>query len=147
MRYANVVGLSQVEPSFVKPSLLVMDLLSVSKSGVLIFLCLMLFPFPRWSSSLRRPLRTVSTSLYTLSSKTSYNISMYTRPISFLIFGASWLTFWFFFRDKGLRVPSIALLLDLFSAKEASEGFLYISKRATARPIISDLLSSHKHWK
>ena len=52
-----------------------------------------------------------------------------------------------FFRDKGLGVPSIALLLDLFCVKEASEGFLYISKRATARPIISDLLSSHKHWK
>ena len=31
--------------------------------------------------------------------------------------------------------------------KEASKGFLYISKRATARPIISDLPSSHKHWK
>ena len=31
--------------------------------------------------------------------------------------------------------------------KEASEGFLYISKRATTRPIISDLTSSHKHWK
>ena len=31
--------------------------------------------------------------------------------------------------------------------KEASEGFLYISKRATTRPIISDLPSSHKHWK
>ena len=52
-----------------------------------------------------------------------------------------------FFRDKGLEVPSIALLLDLFSVKEASEGFLYISKRATARPIICDLPSSHKHWK
>ena len=52
-----------------------------------------------------------------------------------------------FFRDKGLEVPSIALLLDLFSVKEASEGFLYISKWATARPIISDLPSSHKHWK
>ena len=36
------------------------------------------------------------------------------------------------FRDKGLEVPSIALLLDLFSVKKASEGFLYISKRATA---------------
>ena len=45
-----------------------------------------------------------------------------------------------FFRDKGLGVPSIALLLDLFSVKEASKGFLYISKRATSRPIISDLL-------
>ena len=52
-----------------------------------------------------------------------------------------------FFRDKGLGVPSIALLLDFFSVKEASEGFLYISKQTTARPIISDLPSSHKHWK
>ena len=52
-----------------------------------------------------------------------------------------------FFRDKGLGVPSIALLLDLFSLKNASEGFLYILKRATARPIISDLPSSHNHWK
>ena len=51
------------------------------------------------------------------------------------------------FRDKGLGVPSIALLLDLFSIKEASKGFLYISKRATVRPIIFDLPSSHKHWK
>ena len=49
--------------------------------------------------------------------------------------------------DKGLEVPSIALLLDFFSVKEASEGFLYISKWATARPIISNLPSSHKHWK
>ena len=52
-----------------------------------------------------------------------------------------------FFKDKGLRVLSIALLLDFFSVKEASKGFLYISKRATARPIISNLFSSHKHWK
>ena len=50
-----------------------------------------------------------------------------------------------FFKDKGLEVPIIALLLVLFSVKEASEGFLYISKRATARPIIFDLPSSHKH--
>ena len=52
-----------------------------------------------------------------------------------------------FFKDKGFGVLSIALLLDLFSVKEASKGFLYISKRATANPIISDLPSSHKHWK
>ena len=31
--------------------------------------------------------------------------------------------------------------------KEALEGFLYISKWATARPIISGLPSSYKHWK
>ena len=52
-----------------------------------------------------------------------------------------------FFRDKGHEVPSIALLLDLFRVKEASEGFLYISKQATARPIIFDLPSSYKHCK
>ena len=72
---------------------------------------------------------------------------MYVRPSSLPIFGASWLASWFFFRDKGFRVPSIALLLDLFSVKEALEGFLSISKRAIARPIISNLPSFHMHWK
>ena len=48
------------------------------------------------------------------------------------------------FRDKGLGVPSIALLLDFFSVKEAIEGFLYISKLSSAKLIISDLPSSHK---
>ena len=52
-----------------------------------------------------------------------------------------------FFRDKGLLVPSIALFLDLFSVKEAVEGFLYLSKRASAPLIISDLPYSHKFWK
>ena len=52
-----------------------------------------------------------------------------------------------FFRDKGLGVPSIALFLDLFSVKEAAEGFLYLSKRSSAPLIISDLPSSHKFWK
>ena len=51
------------------------------------------------------------------------------------------------FRDKGLRVPSIALLLDFFSVKEVVEGFLYIFKLINARLTISDLPSSHKHWK
>ena len=49
------------------------------------------------------------------------------------------------FRDRGLGVPSIALLLDLFSVKEAAEGFLHISKRSSAKLIISDLPSSHKY--
>ena len=43
------------------------------------------------------------------------------------------------FRDKILGVPSIALLLDFFSVKEAVECFLYISKRSSAKLIISDL--------
>ena len=51
------------------------------------------------------------------------------------------------FMDKGLGVPSIALLLDFFSVKEAAKGFLYISKRFSAKLIISDLPSSHKFWK
>ena len=51
------------------------------------------------------------------------------------------------FRDKGLGVPSITLLLDFFSVTEAVEGFLYISKRFSAKLIISDLPSPHKFWK
>ena len=51
------------------------------------------------------------------------------------------------FKDKGLSVPSIALLLDLFSMKEAAEGFLYLSKCSSAPLIISDLPSSNKYWK
>ena len=49
-----------------------------------------------------------------------------------------------FFRDKGLGVPSIALFLNLFSVKEAAEGFLYLSRCANAPLIISDLPSSHR---
>ena len=51
------------------------------------------------------------------------------------------------FRDKGFGVPNIALFLDLFSVKEASEGFLYLSRRADAPLIITDLPSSHRLWK
>ena len=46
------------------------------------------------------------------------------------------------FRDRGLGVPSIALLLDFFSVKEVVEGFLYIYKRSNIKLIISDLPSS-----
>ena len=87
VRYADAVGPSRVEPSFAKTFATHYG----PPSGVLTFLRLMLFPFSRWSASLRRPLRTVSASLYTISSKTSYSISMYARPNSLLIFGASWL--------------------------------------------------------
>ena len=48
------------------------------------------------------------------------------------------------FRDKGLGVPSVALLLDFFSVKEAAENFLYLSKRSSVKLIISYLPSSHK---
>ena len=52
-----------------------------------------------------------------------------------------------FFRDKGLGVHSIALLLYLFSAKETAEGFLYFSRSIGAPLVISDLPSSHRLWK
>ena len=48
------------------------------------------------------------------------------------------------FRDRGLGVPSIALFLYLFSAKETAEGFLYFSRRTGAPLVISDLPSSHR---
>ena len=52
-----------------------------------------------------------------------------------------------FFRDRGLGVPNIALLLYLFSPKETAEGFLYFSTRSGAPLVISDLPSSHRPWK
>ena len=52
-----------------------------------------------------------------------------------------------FFRDRGLGVPSIALFLYLFRAKETSEGFLYFSRRSGAPLVIFDLSSSHRLWK
>ena len=52
-----------------------------------------------------------------------------------------------FFRDKGLGVPSVALILYLFSPKETTEGFLYFSRRPRAPLDIFDLPSSHRLWK
>ena len=51
------------------------------------------------------------------------------------------------FKDRGLGFPSIALLLDFFSVKEAAEGFYYISMHSSDNLIISDLPSSHNYWK
>ena len=52
-----------------------------------------------------------------------------------------------FFRDRGLSVPSVALLLYLFSMKETAKGFLYFSRRSSAPLVIFDLPSSHRLWK
>ena len=52
-----------------------------------------------------------------------------------------------FFRNRGLGVPSVALLLYLFSPKETSEGFLYFSRHSGAPQVISNLPSSHRSWK
>ena len=52
-----------------------------------------------------------------------------------------------FFRDRGLGVPNIALLLYLFSPKETVEGFLYFSRHSEAPLVIFDLPSSQRSWK
>ena len=48
------------------------------------------------------------------------------------------------FRDRGLGVPSVALLLHLFSPKDTTEGFIYFTRRSGAPLVISDLPSSHR---
>ena len=50
------------------------------------------------------------------------------------------------FRDRELGVPSIALFLYLFSAKEITEGFLYFSRRSGAPLVIFNPPSSHRLW-
>ena len=52
-----------------------------------------------------------------------------------------------FFRERGLGVPNVALLLHLFSPTATTEGFIYFSRRPGAPPVISDLPSSHRSWK
>ena len=52
-----------------------------------------------------------------------------------------------FFRDRGLDIPNVALLIYLFSPKETIEGFLYFSRHPGAPLVISDFPSSHRSWK
>ena len=84
VRYADAVGPSRVEPLYAKTFTTRYGPPPASESGVLIFSRLMLFPFLRWSASLRRSLRMVSAFLYTPSSKESYNISMYSQFLGHL---------------------------------------------------------------
>ena len=51
------------------------------------------------------------------------------------------------FKDRGLGVPNVALLLYLFTPKETAEGFLYFSRRPGSPMVISYLPSSHRSWK
>ena len=52
-----------------------------------------------------------------------------------------------FFRDRGLVVPNVALLLHLFNPTATAEGFIYFPRRPGAPLVISDLPSSHRTWK
>ena len=147
VRHADAVGPSQIEPSFAKffathywppsgvqiwcPNILTSYMVSVPK--------MVCFFETAFENGLRFPLNPFIKGVLQY-----FNVCL--SQLSHNFWGVL-VDLLVFFRDKGLEVLSIALLLDLFSVKEASEGFLYISKRATARPIISDLPSSHKHWK
>lgn len=52
------------------------------------------------------------------------------------------------FRDLDLGVPTLPLFLEFFNVKPIkTEGFLYASKRTNSRKLISDIPTSHKHWK
>ena len=147
MRYADAVDPSLVEPSFVKifatrygpsfdvriwcPDILTSYVVSVPK--------MVCFFEAAFENRLRFPLHPFIKSVL-------HHFNVCPSQLSPNFWGVL-VGLLFFFRDKGLGVPSIALLLDLFSVKEASEGFLYIFKRATAKSIIYDLSSSHKNWK
>ena len=52
-----------------------------------------------------------------------------------------------FFRDRGLGIPNVALLLYLFNPMATAEGFIYFPRRSGAPLVISDLPSSHRTWK
>ena len=147
VRYADVVGPSRVESSYAKtfatryrpspgvhiwcPDLLTSYVVSVPK--------MVCFFEAAFKNGLHFPLHHFIKSVL-------HHFNVCPSQLSLNFWGIL-VSLMIFFRDKGLGVPSIALLLDLFSVKEASEGFSYISKRATAKPIIFDLPSSHKCWK
>ena len=147
VRYADVVGPSRVEPSFAKTFATRYGPSSSVRIWCLDLLTSYVVPVPKmvyffeaaFENGLRFPLhpfiKNVLQHFNVCPSQLSPNF--WGVLVGLLVF----------FRDKGLGVPSIALLLDLFSVKEASEGFLYISKRAIAKPILSDLPFSHKYWK
>ena len=52
-----------------------------------------------------------------------------------------------FFRDRGLGIPNVALLLYLFNPTATAEGFIYFPRCSGAPLVISDLPSSHRTWK
>ena len=147
VKYADVVGPSRVEPLYEKtfvtryrpplgvqvwcPDLLTSYIVQVPK--------MVCFFDHAFENSLRFPLHPFIKNVLQHFDVCPYQLSpnFWGVLVSLLVV----------FRDKGLGVPSIALLLDFFSVKEVIEGFLYVSKRTNAKLIISDLPSSPKHWK
>ena len=88
-------------------------------------------------------LRVSTVPLHKRGSTTFQHLSFPTRSQRLGYFGRSI----GFFRDRGLGVPSMALLLHLFSPKDTTEGFLYLSRCSRAPLVVFDLPSSHRSWK
>ena len=145
--YADAVGPSRVEPSFAKtfatrygpPSGVQIWCPDLLTSYVVLVPKMVCFFEAAFENDLRFP-------LHAFIKNVLQHFNVFPSQLSPNFWGVL-VGLLVFSRDKGLGVPSIALMLDFFSVKETLEGFLYILKQATARPIISDLPSSHKHWK
>ena len=130
VRYADAVGPSRVEPSFAKffatrygPlfgfRIWCPDILT---SYVVFVPTMVCFFEAAFENGLRFPLNPFIKSFL-------QHLKVFPSQLSPNFWGVLVGLLVFFFRDKGLGVPSIALLLDLFNVEEALEGFLYISKR------------------
>ena len=100
-------------PFMKKPSLPAIDPLLAFKSGALIFSPPTSSRFPRWSASLKRPSRMVSTFPCTPLSRTSYNTSTLARPTFLPIYGVFWSAFWSFLgtRARGSQHSFVVGLL------------------------------------
>ena len=146
VRYADVVGPNRVEPLYEKafitryrPPLVRVWCLDLLTSYIIQVPKMVCFFEAAFDNGLRFPLHPFIKNVLQF-----FNVCLSQLSPNFLGVLDGLLVV---FRDKGLDVPSITLLLDFFSVKEAAEGFLYILKRSSASLIISDLPSSHKHWK
>ena len=127
MRYADAVGPSWVKPSYAKTFATCYGPLSRVRIWCPDLLASYVVPFPKkvcffeaaFKNGLHFPFHPFIKSVLQ-----HFNVCPSQLPPNFWGVLVGLLVF---FKDKGLGVPSIALLLENFNVKEASEGFLYIS--------------------
>ena len=127
MQNAKVVGPSQINPFFGKtlllatgPTLVFMVLYPNFLTSYIVQVPKMVYFFEAaFKTGLRFPLHPFIKSVL-------QHFNVYPSQLSPNLWGVL-VGLLVIFRNKGLGVPSIALLLEFFSVKEAVEGFLYIS--------------------
>ena len=96
VRYVDAVGPFRVKPLYAKTFTACYRPPPVVRIWCPDILTSYVVPVPNMVCFFEAAFENVSSSLCTLSSKASYNISMCARPSSLPIFGASWSAFWFF---------------------------------------------------